>query len=579
MKPTNPVTVVPTYAPIASYKEMPGQSPESDEYKDGVIPLDTLPAAWWNWLWNQITLQEGNTVSALNNIFAEIINVLTDAGITPADEDTTQLKQAIYALSQRIATASVAGAVKSSSANGKVTVENDGTMTANGLGNVSNLTTEAKLTVVAAINEIHSLVNTNIESITNILNKIGDLTTVPGNPASVAVGFQALHSSVSSLSSSVTGSFASFGSSLASVSESVANNSANWNDVYSKVTLNSSVWGAAGTQGGWANSSASWNNAYNSVNNNSAGWAGGSAAYNLLTSANGITASSSNWNAASVGSWLSSVSSNYWTFISQQGNSGTAVSYESSKNAEAAKISNQLTQLLRYFRPGAICIMSAGAGGNIVTNAINASSMYWSAYKGALAYSSVTASNANWNNAYNSVTASSAKWGGAYHSLTSAHGINAKSANWQNAYASVYNSSANWGNGYLSAGSAYWSASNAYSTVVNSSARWESAYTQVTNQSAGWVGGSAALAAVNNSSANWNKGYNGYVSITNYSDNWQNGYNGYTRVNSYSNSWISAYNSVNNSSARWEGAYTALTAKAITIPMSTDPSKANIWIQ
>lgn len=577
MKPTNPVTVVPTYAPIASYKEMPGQSPESDEYKDGVIPLDTLPAAWWNWLWNQITLQEGNTVSALNNIFAEIINVLTDAGITPADEDTTQLKQAIYALSQRIATASVAGAVKSSSTNGQITVEADGTMTANGLGNVSNLTTEAKLTVVAAINEIHSLVNTNIESITNILNKIGDLTTVPGNPASVAVGLQSLHSSVSSLSSSVTGSFASFGSSLSSVSETVANSSANWNDAYDKVTLNSSIWGAAGTQGGWANSSASWNSAYNSVKDNSAGWADGSAAYNLLTSANGITASSSNWNAASVGSWLSSVSSNYWTFTSQQGNYGTLVSYASSKNADAAKISNQLNRLLGYFQPGAIWVISV-SGNASSARAVNASSMYVSAALGREAYATVNASSANWGNAYNSVKNSSANWGGAYNSLTSVNGINAKSAGWQNAVVSVVNSSANWGNGYLSAGSAYNSAYSAYSTVVNSSNRWESAYTRVTNQSAGWAGGSAANAAVNNSSANWNKGYNGYDSVSKSSNNWQSGYSGYTCVVSYSNSWISAYNSVNSSSNRWESAYTKITASSINIATARSVG-VNIWIE
>ena len=43
--------IPPIYGASALYTEQP----QGDDARDGVVPLDTLPAQWWNWLWNNIT--------------------------------------------------------------------------------------------------------------------------------------------------------------------------------------------------------------------------------------------------------------------------------------------------------------------------------------------------------------------------------------------------------------------------------------------------------------------------------------------------------------------------------------------
>lgn len=111
-----------TYGSTAIYKEQP----DTDSYNKGVIPFDTLPAQWWNWLWNQITLNEGRTVDVLDSIHAELVNVLQAASITPTVEESNQLKAAIN----------------------KLIIDKVGT------GELNQLTTDDKTSLVNAINSI-----------------------------------------------------------------------------------------------------------------------------------------------------------------------------------------------------------------------------------------------------------------------------------------------------------------------------------------------------------------------------------------------------------------------------------------
>ena len=85
----------------------------------GVIPLDSLPADWWNWLWHNITLNEGYIVQFINSVFSEINSVLSAAGVSPSTASTTDLRDAIQALAQVVATSSVPGSVLSSTLSGK----------------------------------------------------------------------------------------------------------------------------------------------------------------------------------------------------------------------------------------------------------------------------------------------------------------------------------------------------------------------------------------------------------------------------------------------------------------------------
>ena len=144
-----PVEAMQTYAASAIYRE----SIPSAKIDAGVIPLDSLPADWWNWLWYNITLNEGRTVSFLNAVFSEITSVYTAAGITPSSVNTDDLKKAIEKMCQVVATGQVAGSVLSSTLSGKLAVAGDGTATINGLGTPSSLQTTAD-NVVAAINEV-----------------------------------------------------------------------------------------------------------------------------------------------------------------------------------------------------------------------------------------------------------------------------------------------------------------------------------------------------------------------------------------------------------------------------------------
>lgn len=143
---------MPTYAPQSSYlTPIPSANIER-----GVAPLDSLPADWWNWLWNNITLNEGRIVQFINSVFSEINSVLSAAGVTPSTASTTDLKTAIQKLAATVATSTAPGSVLSSTLSGKLRVIADGTASINGLGTPDQLETTSK-EVVSAINEVLAL--------------------------------------------------------------------------------------------------------------------------------------------------------------------------------------------------------------------------------------------------------------------------------------------------------------------------------------------------------------------------------------------------------------------------------------
>nr|DAQ07669.1 MAG TPA: tail collar domain [Caudoviricetes sp.] len=150
------VKVVNTYATTS--ESVNRQEPSKDQYQKGVVPYDTLPAAWWNWFWHEITLNEGRTVEMLDSIFAELTKLLRDAGIDTNNPDVlNQVSSAVQTIAKWIATEERPGAVVSSSAKGKVSVDGTtGVMTANGLGDVNNLSEGILLrsTTVDAINDV-----------------------------------------------------------------------------------------------------------------------------------------------------------------------------------------------------------------------------------------------------------------------------------------------------------------------------------------------------------------------------------------------------------------------------------------
>ena len=152
---SNPICPVCNYATSAVYCDLP--TPE--QLANGVKPLDSLPAAWWNKMWNMINCSVNQARGAVGSFITELNNVLAGAGICPNCVCTDQLYQAIDRIRQTIGNATVAGAVKSSSTPGMVSIDNNGFMTANCVGNATQLATSAR-TLVGAVNELKTTYDT-----------------------------------------------------------------------------------------------------------------------------------------------------------------------------------------------------------------------------------------------------------------------------------------------------------------------------------------------------------------------------------------------------------------------------------
>lgn len=149
MIPSNPICPVCNYATNPTYCQLPS----ADQLQCGVVPLDSLPAAWWNAMWHETNQAVNQARGAVGALITEVNNVLQGAGVCVNPSCTDQLYQAIDKIRQTIGNASVAGAVKSSSCPGEVSIDANGIMTANCVGNAASLTTTAR-TVVGAVNEL-----------------------------------------------------------------------------------------------------------------------------------------------------------------------------------------------------------------------------------------------------------------------------------------------------------------------------------------------------------------------------------------------------------------------------------------
>lgn len=156
MLPVNPIEQMDVYASNSQYI----QGPSPAQQAQGTIPLDTLPADWWNWLWKSITERINQASEGMESIYDEVMSVLTAASIEPSQLQSDQLLNAIKALARVTGTSAIAGAVKSSADSGKVSIDENGIMTVNGLGVPTALNTATK-NVVSAINEILSAYTSN----------------------------------------------------------------------------------------------------------------------------------------------------------------------------------------------------------------------------------------------------------------------------------------------------------------------------------------------------------------------------------------------------------------------------------
>lgn len=63
--------------------------PTSTEYNQGVEPLQTLPAQWWNWFINKFTGRFNKINTYVKNIFNELTELLSLGNITPDGTEST----------------------------------------------------------------------------------------------------------------------------------------------------------------------------------------------------------------------------------------------------------------------------------------------------------------------------------------------------------------------------------------------------------------------------------------------------------------------------------------------------------
>lgn len=136
MTPTNSLLAFPSaYAYDSDYvhKTLDELMQYAEEnWSRGFAPLETLPAAWLNSFLYLLTVQAQATKNLCDSMYAELKNVIEQAGLALDESSTTQLKSAIDSLERlTIANASTLGSVKSSTASWKIAVGTDGTMSVN----------------------------------------------------------------------------------------------------------------------------------------------------------------------------------------------------------------------------------------------------------------------------------------------------------------------------------------------------------------------------------------------------------------------------------------------------------------
>lgn len=127
--------------------------PDDAKYSAGFVPSDVLPAQWMNWLLGKASGGVSNLNSGVKSIEEELNNVVTATGATPDSGTKNQVLNAIRALISNVA------------------------------GTLANLTTTAKTSLVAAINEVKSLAESK-----SPLEGSSNLTTYSGGTLSEAAG-------------------------------------------------------------------------------------------------------------------------------------------------------------------------------------------------------------------------------------------------------------------------------------------------------------------------------------------------------------------------------------------------------
>ena len=71
------------------------QEPQGADYSRGVQVGKTVPAKWWNWLFNAVTKRASQSKADAQDMLTELQNVVTDAGITLDSTDNDQMVEAI----------------------------------------------------------------------------------------------------------------------------------------------------------------------------------------------------------------------------------------------------------------------------------------------------------------------------------------------------------------------------------------------------------------------------------------------------------------------------------------------------
>lgn len=178
MQPSNPIETMTVYASGSVYRQGPSEAQQTA----GTVPLDTLPADWWNWLWEQITTRINEAASGMGSVYDEILSVLEAAQVEPSATSVNQLLISIQAIARTYGTSTVAGAVKSSSDSGKVLIDENGYMTPNGMGVPASLNTTQK-SIVSAINEVLAAFNAYVTSNDSVVSGLSS-GKAPNNHAS-----------------------------------------------------------------------------------------------------------------------------------------------------------------------------------------------------------------------------------------------------------------------------------------------------------------------------------------------------------------------------------------------------------
>ena len=70
-------------------------APDPAKYAQGFLPADVLPAEWLNYFLNGSTKGVTALANGTRSIEQEINNVITDRGLEPSVNDSTQLLQAL----------------------------------------------------------------------------------------------------------------------------------------------------------------------------------------------------------------------------------------------------------------------------------------------------------------------------------------------------------------------------------------------------------------------------------------------------------------------------------------------------